>query len=145
MTRRAWWSGAVCSGAVCAGAALLLALSAAHAEDRPLSPKRKALLAAVEEYHALERRCERAGYTDREYHDLHEQRKEAKHKVRDLKEAILKEERQKNDYYPNDPYAEHRRDPATGGAYHGKVWTFEDDEFDERPVAAPSPAPPPRK
>src|SRR5207253_3180903 len=107
--------------------ALGLALLAAPppssaAEERKLSPKRKELLAAVEQYHGLQRRRERAGgYTDRELHDLKEEIRSAKRLVHTLKEEIVKDERQVNDYYAEDPYPQHRKDPSTGGEYRRKL------------------------
>lgn len=106
--------------------ALLVALALlpppSSAGERKLSPKRKELSAAVEEYHGLMRRRERAGgYTDRELLDLKEEIRTAKRRVHTLKEEIVKEERQPDDYYDEDPYPQHRKDPNTGGEYRLKL------------------------
>ena len=119
-------------------AAALLVLAAAAGADEPprkLSPRRKELAVAVEEYHQLERKCERGGYEWREYHDLKDRRKEARHRVADLKAQIFKEEQQRCDYYQDDPYPEHFKDPETGLHYRGSLpetWEFREHERKER-------------
>lgn len=101
---------------------LALALgSASLAADEParqLSPKRAELLVAVEELHTLQRRAERGGQSDREIHELKHSLRRARERVKSLKHQILKEERRPDDYYQDDPYPWHRKDPETGKPYN---------------------------
>ena len=100
--------------------ALLIAVPALADDEAParkLSPKRTALLEAVEELHTLRRRAERGGQTEKEIHDLKHALRRAHDRVKELKHQILKEERRSDDYYQDDPYPTHRKDPETGGPY----------------------------
>lgn len=94
-----------------------LASSASAEEARKLSPKRTELLEAVEEYHTLQRRRLRGGHTDHELHDLKHSLRRAHERVKVLKAQILKEERRSDDYYQDDPYPSHKKDPETGGPW----------------------------
>ena len=99
---------------------LLVALTAAGAAEPKLSPRRKELIAAVEEYHTLLRKRERGGPTEHELEQIKHALRRAHERVQFLKRTIFKEERQKNDYYEEDPYPEHRKDPETGSTYSGE-------------------------
>lgn len=96
-------------------AALVLALSsAACGAERPLSPKRKELLEAVEAWHTLQRRAVRGIQDDREMDRLKHSLRRARERVSTLKHEILKEEQRPDDYYQDDPYQTHKKDPETG-------------------------------
>lgn len=97
--------------------AVALASGAAAEEAKKLSPKRTELLQAVEEYHTLQRRRLRGGHSDDELHELKHALRRAHERVKVLKAQILKEERRPDDYYQDDHYASHRKDPETGGPY----------------------------
>lgn len=107
-----------------AGIAFLLGLlvlcAPARAEDAAprLSPKRTELLEAVEAYHTLQRRAERGGQEEKERHELKHALRRAHSRVKVLKDQILKEERRRDDYYQDDPYPLHKKDPETGLPWH---------------------------